>query len=62
MVGTEIPKHYTGSPSSVVGTPHLTINRDATYELDESTHFEGELVMLEFGWLRTNTHQGPRNS
>jgi len=47
MVGTEIPKHYTGSPSSVVGTPHLTINRDATYELDESTHFEGELVILE---------------
>jgi len=37
-----IPKNYTASPSSFVGTPHLTVNRDAIYELEESTHFEGE--------------------
>ena len=39
-----IPKNYTASPSSHVDTPHLTVNRDATYELEETTHFEGECM------------------
>lgn len=37
----EIPKHYTSSPSSHYGTPHLTINREATIDLDSSNAFEG---------------------
>ena len=41
MVNTEIPKHYTESPSSFSGTPHLTINRDVTADLDSSNAFEG---------------------
>jgi hypothetical protein len=41
MVNIEIPKHYTASPSSYTGTPHLTINREATIDLDSSTAFEG---------------------
>jgi len=42
MVNTEIPKHYTASPSSHSGTPHLTINREATIDLDSSSAFEGK--------------------
>ena len=41
MVNTEIPKHYTASPSSFGGTPHLTINHDVTVDLDSSNAFEG---------------------
>jgi S-adenosylmethionine decarboxylase len=41
MVNIEIPKHYTHSPSSHAGTPHLTINREATIDLDSSNAFEG---------------------
>lgn len=41
MVNTEIPKHYTFSPSSYTGTPHLTINHDATVDLDSTNAFEG---------------------
>ena len=40
MVNTDIPKHYTASPSSFAGTPHLTINRDVT-DLDSTNAFEG---------------------
>ncbi|KAF2754920.1 S-adenosylmethionine decarboxylase [Pseudovirgaria hyperparasitica] len=47
MINTEIPKHYTASPSSHQGTPHLTINRDATLDLDSSTAFEGPEKLLE---------------
>ncbi|KAF2497071.1 S-adenosylmethionine decarboxylase [Lophium mytilinum] len=47
MVVTEIPKHYTASPSSHVGTPHLTINREATIDLDSSNAFEGPEKLLE---------------
>ena len=43
MVNTEIPKHYTASPSSYSGTPHLTINRDAAVDLDSSNAFEGDV-------------------
>ncbi|KAF2465240.1 S-adenosylmethionine decarboxylase [Lindgomyces ingoldianus] len=44
---TEIPKHYTASPSSHVGTPHLTINKEATIDLDSSNAFEGPEKLLE---------------
>lgn len=37
----EIPNHYTHSPSSYYGTPHLTINKEATIDLDSSSAFEG---------------------
>lgn len=43
MVNTEIPKHYTASPSSFGGTPHLTINRDVTIDLDSTNAFEGTM-------------------
>jgi S-adenosylmethionine decarboxylase len=39
MVNIEIPAQYTFSPSE--GTPHLTINREATLDLDSSNAFEG---------------------
>ncbi|KAI9847898.1 MAG: spermidine resistance protein [Sclerophora amabilis] len=45
MVNIEIPKHYTASPSE--GTPHLTINREATIDLDSSNAFEGPEKLLE---------------
>ena len=45
MVNIEIPSHYTASPSSFAGTPHLTINREATVDLDSTTAFEGELEL-----------------
>ena len=47
MVNTEIPKHYTASPSSLSGTPHLTINRDVTIDLDVTNAFEGPEKLLE---------------
>lgn len=43
----EIPAHYTGSPSSFTGMPHLTINREATIDLDSSNAFEGPEKLLE---------------
>jgi S-adenosylmethionine decarboxylase len=39
MVNLDIPSSYTFSPSE--GTPHLTINREATIDLDSSNAFEG---------------------
>jgi S-adenosylmethionine decarboxylase len=45
MVNLEIPSQYTFSPSE--GTPHLTINRDATIDLDSSNAFEGPEKLLE---------------
>ena len=47
MVNTEIPKNYTTTPSSLSGTPHLTINRDVTIDLDCTTAFEGPEKLLE---------------
>lgn len=47
MVNTEIPKHYTASPSSYIGTPHLTIHKDATLDLDSTNAFEGPEKLLE---------------
>jgi len=45
MVNLEIPSQYTFSPSE--GTPHLTINREATIDLDSSNAFEGPEKLLE---------------
>ncbi|KAI9740538.1 MAG: spermidine resistance protein [Cirrosporium novae-zelandiae] len=39
--------NYTASPSSFVGTPHLTINHEATVDLDSSNAFEGPEKLLE---------------
>ncbi|PSK42714.1 S-adenosylmethionine decarboxylase proenzyme [Elsinoe australis] len=47
MVNAEIPPHYTGSPSSLSGTPSVTINKDATDSLDSSSAFEGPEKLLE---------------
>lgn len=48
MVDVPIPPHYTNSPSSIAGTPHLTINRDITaLDLDSSNAFEGPEKLLE---------------
>lgn len=47
MVNIDIPKNYTASPSSFIGTPHLTINREATIDLDSSNAFEGPEKLLE---------------
>ncbi|MCJ1359725.1 MAG: spermidine resistance protein [Icmadophila ericetorum] len=47
MVNTEVPNHYTASPSSYNGTPHLTINREATLDLDSTNAFEGPEKLLE---------------
>jgi S-adenosylmethionine decarboxylase len=40
MVTLGIPKSFAATPNSY-GTPHLTINRDATIDLDSSNAFEG---------------------
>ena len=47
MIKPEIPKNYTASPSSLIGTPHLTINHEATFDLDSSNAFEGPEKLLE---------------
>ncbi|RMZ77225.1 hypothetical protein DV738_g4545, partial [Chaetothyriales sp. CBS 135597] len=47
MVNIGIPKHYTASPSSFSGTPSLTINHEATLDLDSSNAFEGPEKLLE---------------
>jgi len=43
MVNIDIPNDYTVSPSSA--TPHLTINRDVTIDLDSTNAFEGQLPL-----------------
>lgn len=45
MVNIEIPRQYTASPSSFIGTPHLTINCNATIDLDSTNAFEGMFYM-----------------
>ncbi|EGC47064.1 S-adenosylmethionine decarboxylase proenzyme [Histoplasma capsulatum var. duboisii H88] len=47
MVNIEIPKNYTASPSSFMGTSSLTINHEATLDLDSSNAFEGPEKLLE---------------
>ena len=53
MVNTGIPKNYTASPSSFSGTPHLTINRDVTIDLDSTNAFEGPEKLLEVWFSAT---------
>ncbi|KAF2245962.1 S-adenosylmethionine decarboxylase [Trematosphaeria pertusa] len=64
MVNTEIPKNYTASPSSYMGTPHLTINKEATIDLDSTNAFEGPEKLLEVWFSSSATdlpgRAGPR--
>ncbi|KAF2163564.1 hypothetical protein M409DRAFT_68468 [Zasmidium cellare ATCC 36951] len=58
----EIPPHYTDSPSSLVGTPHLTINRDITaLDLDSSNAFEGPEKLLEV-WFSASDRALPASA
>jgi S-adenosylmethionine decarboxylase len=50
MVYVGIPQNYTQSPSSFAGTPSLTINYEATQDLDSTNAFEG-LSSLPWPWL-----------
>jgi len=61
MVNAEIPKHYTGSPSSFAGTPQLTINRDVTADLDSTFAFEGPEKLLEV-WFSASPTTLPAQS
>ncbi|KAI9850957.1 MAG: spermidine resistance protein [Thelocarpon superellum] len=56
MVNFEIPQDYTASPSE--GTPHLTINREATIDLDSSNAFEGPEKLLEV-WFSASPNALP---
>ncbi|KAL8745048.1 MAG: hypothetical protein Q9190_002776 [Brigantiaea leucoxantha] len=47
MVNIEVPKRCTLSPSSISGTPSVTINHDATIDLDSTNAFEGPEKLLE---------------
>ncbi|BCR90970.1 adenosylmethionine decarboxylase SPE2 [Aspergillus chevalieri] len=51
-----IPKNYTASPSSFMGTPSLTINHEATQGLDSSNAFEGPEKLLEV-WFAPSANQ-----
>ncbi|KAL8703143.1 MAG: hypothetical protein Q9201_003675 [Fulgogasparrea decipioides] len=61
MVNTEIPKGYTFSPLSCSGTPHLTINREATIDLDSTNSFEGPEKLLEV-WFSASPSSLPEAS
>jgi S-adenosylmethionine decarboxylase len=58
MVATEIPQNYTASPSSHIGTPHLTINKEATIDLDSTNSFEGPEKLLEV-WFSASANDLP---
>jgi S-adenosylmethionine decarboxylase len=58
MVNIEIPKQYTASPSSHVGTPQLTINKEATIDLDSTNAFEGPEKLLEV-WFSSSATDLP---
>ncbi|KAF1954071.1 S-adenosylmethionine decarboxylase [Byssothecium circinans] len=58
MVAAEIPPNYTASPSSHIGTPHLTINKEATIDLDSSNAFEGPEKLLEV-WFSSSATDLP---
>ncbi|KAF2744918.1 S-adenosylmethionine decarboxylase proenzyme [Sporormia fimetaria CBS 119925] len=55
---TDIPAHYTASPSSHVGTPHLIINKEATIDLDSTNAFEGPEKLLEV-WFSSSATDLP---
>ncbi|KAF2871309.1 S-adenosylmethionine decarboxylase [Massariosphaeria phaeospora] len=58
MVATDIPNNYTASPSSHIGTPHLTINKEATIDLDSTNSFEGPEKLLEV-WFSASATELP---
>lgn len=62
MVNTEIPKHYTASPSSYGGTPHLTINHDVAADLDSNNAFEGKFGITRPPFSYAKTFQRPREA
>ncbi|CAO1606010.1 spermidine resistance protein [Xanthoria calcicola] len=61
MVNTEIPNNHTLSPLSLSGTPLLTINRDATIDLDSTNAFEGPEKLLEV-WFSAGPQSLPEAS
>lgn len=61
MVHIEIPTHYTGSPSSLSGTPHVTINREVAADLDSTNAFEGPEKLLEV-WFSTDERSLPASA
>ncbi|KAK4565736.1 spermidine resistance protein [Recurvomyces mirabilis] len=62
MSNIDIPQHYTNSPSSISGTPHLTINRDITaLDLDSSNAFEGPEKLLEV-WFSASERTLPASA
>ncbi|RJE19682.1 s-adenosylmethionine decarboxylase [Aspergillus sclerotialis] len=61
MVYIGIPKNYTTSPSSFIGTPSLTINHEATQDLDSSNAFEGPEKLLEVWFAASAEELGPAN-
>lgn len=61
MTNTGIPSHYTASPSSLSGTPFLTINKDATEGLDSTNAFEGPEKLLEV-WFSPSANVLPASA
>ena len=61
MVNIEIPEHYTGSPSSYNAVSHLTINKEATIDLDSSSAFEGPEKLLEV-WFSSSASTLPSSA
>ncbi|KAJ5099607.1 S-adenosylmethionine decarboxylase [Penicillium argentinense] len=59
MVYVGIPKNYTTSPSSFAGTPSLTINYEATQDLDSTNAFEGPEKLLEVWFAPSASELGP---
>ncbi|PKX96657.1 adenosylmethionine decarboxylase SPE2 [Aspergillus novofumigatus IBT 16806] len=59
MVYIGIPKNYTASPSSFAGTPSLTINYQATQDLDSTNAFEGPEKLLEVWFSPSAQELGP---
>lgn len=58
MVYIGIPQNYTASPSSFAATPSLTINHEATQDLDSSNAFEGPEKLLEVWFAPSATKLG----
>jgi S-adenosylmethionine decarboxylase len=46
MLQIPIPKNYTESSSSYAGTPQVTINHEATVDLDSTNAFEGKPIRI----------------
>jgi len=61
MVNIDIPLNYTASPSSFSGTPHLTINRDVTVDLDSTNAFEGMPITFAPRTIRLIFYQAQRS-